>query len=75
MSTKHTRYIGVSFAYDRWSATFRRGALKKHLGDFATAEEAARAYDAEALRFYGPHANVNFPAAEKGVTSSPFLEE
>lgn len=62
--TKHTRFIGVSWLRGRWIATLQRGTLKKRLGDFATAEEAARAYDVEALRLYGPNANVNFPMPE-----------
>lgn len=40
----------------------RRGLKKrKYLGRFITAEEAARAYDAESKKIYGEFAYLNFP--------------
>lgn len=46
----------------RWQAqitiAFRK---KKHLGYFATAEEAARAYDEGARKYHGEFARPNFP--------------
>jgi len=56
---KTSKYIGVSFRNDsnKWRAVLSH----KSLGCFNTEEEAARAYDKEALLFYGKDAAINFP--------------
>lgn len=59
----HTsRFKGVSLSKNKraWRATIGdRGIV--HIGTFATEESAARAYDQEAIRRFGPFARINFP--------------
>jgi hypothetical protein len=52
-------FIGVDF-YSR-NGTWRARLSKKHIGEFDTAAEAARARDSVAKQVYGEWANLNFP--------------
>lgn len=56
-------FKGVSFHKSRgkWQAGIKRDKEKHWLGYFQSAEEAARAYDAAALRLHGEFAHLNFP--------------
>ncbi len=56
-------YRGVSWAKreKRWTAQIWLNQKHRHVGYFATAEEAARARDAAALEVHGEFAILNFP--------------
>lgn len=56
-------FKGVSRRPDRrsWHARIQADRKLRHLGDYATPEAAARAYDAAARELFGEFARLNFP--------------
>jgi hypothetical protein len=54
-----SRYKGVHCDRGYWRAQIKKNGAKHHLGYFATAELAARAYDEAALKMFGQFAKTN----------------
>jgi hypothetical protein len=66
------QYRGIS---QRSNGKYRVDIQDEYVGDFVTAEDAARAYDARARILYGEFACLNFPIAQQlkygdGILSS-----
>jgi hypothetical protein len=70
-----SRFKGVCWAAStlrtgeqgRWLARIEANDRAHYLGKFACEEDAARAYDAAARRFFGAYACLNFPGDTKAA--------
>lgn len=56
-----SQFRGVHLAKSRYRAQIKGDGRLNHLGYFATAEAAAKAYDLAATQRFGPFAILNFP--------------
>ena len=56
---KSSRFKGVSRDRGRWRAVIKVDRRYRHLGSFATEEEAAAAYNVAAVVAFGPFARLN----------------
>lgn len=61
MQYGYSKFKGVCRHQKKWRARIKVGDKKIHIGLFATAEEAARAYDHIAFQHFGEFARLNFP--------------
>jgi hypothetical protein len=64
-----SRYIGVWFDKKRnkWTAQIRYNGRKIWLGRFDSEIDAAKAYDAAAIKYHGEFARLNFPKDKAGA--------
>lgn len=58
----------------RWVAQITVNNANRHLGSFASEEDAARCYDAAAVEAFGEFAKVNFPSGQSGQATTPVSE-
>lgn len=74
--TNTSGYKGVTLHKQsgKWMATICVNAKKKHIGLFTDLVEAAKAYDARAVKEFGDFAWLNFPKEKAGVTN-PEVDE
>jgi AP2 domain len=55
------KYVGVSRIGDNYSARLNHQYKAIYLGTYKTEEEAAKAYDIAALKYFGKETSLNFP--------------
>ena len=55
-----SKYLGVNFHFKKWRAAININGKTTHIGMFVVEEDAARAYDEQALIHHKEFANLNF---------------
>ncbi len=62
-SNNQSGYVGVSWhrGAAKWRSVIKKNGRQIHLGFFASAQDAARAYDLNARELFGEFARLNFP--------------
>ena len=65
-STSHFKGVHLDKARGKWKAAICPNGKYIHVGYFESEIAAARAYDAAALRLFGPDAYLNFPTPQHG---------
>ncbi|UOF79269.1 endonuclease [Caudoviricetes sp.] len=67
-STNTSGFRGVSKSNSKWAASIWMNGKQRVIGRYANKEDAAKAYDAMALKIHGNYARVNFP--ENNINSA-----
>jgi hypothetical protein len=65
-----SKFKGLSWEQGRWRARILAEGRRIHLGAFASEIEAAKAYDAAALKYFGEFAAPNFTSTQPPKTEA-----
>ena len=63
-------YKGVTKDKKRWAARIVVNKLKLYIGSYETSEQAAKAYDEAALKYFGKYSVTNFKESNNVTTAN-----